>query len=464
MATRKAAKKRGPSDTAADEIVGNDVVAKAPRTKITDSSTPFRVEPEGPAAVGDDHGVPLPKASKGRSEGRAPPAGRSPRGRARGSVRTPQRSGRSNSPHLRSPKHRDRTPARALKHKTDKPPRIAFEEDAEPEAGAHEEDKEEPHEDDPHAYEVADTMPHDEYSVSYVDEDVTLMDRDFYDTHDDTRDHTREHGATRDPRLIEEWKRVPRNFILPTFEGGKENVLPFLDGLLHTFETWSIAPEVQVQFAFAQVRDRTARDWMKKNPTRDFATFRSKFLERFGSHTLRRDALRALRDIRQTGNSNQGFVAAFEHVLEELEHHNLILGEPELLLFLQLAVNERVRDALEWRDFDNVRAALHKIANLAAGQTYTAPRSEPPRGVHHSPAARIPPATSRQQMPRRFPSGQHGASGGPQPRRCHGCGSEDHLIAQCPQASHGPPAGRVPFNNGRGHQGSQGNGNRPRRW
>ena len=143
-------------------------------------------------------------------------------------------------------------------------------------------------------------------------------------------------------------------------------MLSFIDGLLHTFETWSIHPDAQVQFAFAQVRDRTARDWMKKNPTTDFAVFRCKFIERFGSHTLRCDALRVLRDIRQTETSNQEFVAAFEHALEELEHHNLTFGEPELLLFLQLAVNERVRDTLEWRDFDNVRSALHKIANLTA--------------------------------------------------------------------------------------------------
>lgn len=301
----------------------------------------------------------------------------------------------------------------------------------------------------------------DEYDVSYIDEDTTLTGHDEDYGHDEVVYSTPSRKHQMGELLQREWRRIPRNFSLVTFNGSKSDVLPFLDGLTHAFDTWGIDPRAQVQFAFAQLRDEAARTWMKKNPTDDFGSFRRKFVQRFGSHTLRRDALRALRDIRQVGVGNQGFVAAFERVLEELERHNLIIEDGVLLIFLQLAVNERVRDAVEWESFSTVRTALNKIANLTSGQGEAMSRAHLPRSGQNGVTARTAPA-SHQQPPRRFPSEAQGSNGGIPRRQCHGCGSEDHFIAHCPhRQGRTPPTGNVPFNNGRGHQG---NGRRPKRW
>jgi hypothetical protein len=480
MSTRTAKKRSAKSDAAAPEPINEDdgssvrKSAKSAKPKEQNGPSSSTPDPKARAKVvdGDAHSEPTPSATTEKGEGRAP-AARGVRGRPRGPTRTPTRLGRSRertparsakhrTPDARSTRHRERTPISDIKRRSQTPPRISFEDEEDAtNANSHDEDEQR------ETAEEDDTVGiPDEHSVSYVDDGDTLLERDFCDAHEGRKaDNTEEWEASTQDRenskeslLQREWRRVPRNFTLPTYSGGKDGVLPFIDGLVHTFETWSIDPRVQVQFAFAQLRDRTARDWMKRNPTGDFPTFSRRFTERFGSHTLRRDALRALRDIRQTGGSNQGFVAAFESVLEELEHHNLTIGEAELLLFLQLAVNERVRDALEWRDFGSVRAALNKIANLTSGQgTYPAPRTQTPQANHgnqSSQRARAP--TPAPHQPPRFPQ-----AGIEQfRRRCHGCGSEDHMVAQCPQGNRTQPNGYVPFNNGRGHQG---NGYRPRR-
>jgi hypothetical protein len=449
MATRKAAKKRGADDPAAAEtadVSKDDNSAKIGKPGGVSSTSTPRLKV--PAVVGDAHDVPALRARE-KSEGRAPPADRGPRGRTRSIIRTPQRNGHGRAtPTARSPKLRDRTPVRVPKRSAGKPPRITFEEETEAEAGDRSEGEAEPRE-------VEEEHRIEEHDVSYIDEDTTLMERDFGDARGgyqapDTDEERRKpvRDIPRDALLLEEWRRVPRNFSLPTFDGKKDNVLSFIDGLVHTFETWSIHPNAQVQFAFAQIRDRTARDWMKKNPTTDFAVFRGKFIERFGSHTLRRDALRALRDIRQIGTSNQEFVAAFEHILEELEHHNLTIGEPELLLFLQLAVNERVRDALEWRSYNSCRAVLNKIANLTSAQ------DEPIQHWEHVPRDYDSGSTSRASFPPPQSSSWRLSSDvqegrGTQRRRCHGCGSEEHIIANCPQRNN--TAFREPSNERHGH-------------
>jgi hypothetical protein len=433
--TKRAASDDGQNKLSADKKAKSDASAKFKSPKPF-SSTP-KPESKAQAVDGDAHNAP-PSASRKGSEGRAPSAVQGTRRHLRGLLRTLRSREREITP-LRS---RERSPTHDFTRHAQTPPRVSFDDEAVAET----------HNSDMGETEV---QERDEYSTSFVDEDATLLDRDFSHTGDGE-----EHAALsrgRETLLLEEWRRVPRNFTLPTFHGAREEVLPFVDSLLHTFETWGIDPRAQVQFAFAQIRDRTARDWMKRNPTTDFATFRRRFVERFGSHTLRRDALRALRDIRQTGGSNQGFVAAFEHVLEELAHHDLRIGEQELLLFLQLAVCERVRDAIEW-NFASVRDALNRIANLTSGQTEHAPRTQAPRSTTPGPATRAPPPVPPQPPFRRhYPSPQSGEA--PR-RRCHGCGAEDHLIAHCPQTRHTSPAGRVPFNNGRGHQG---NGHRPKR-
>lgn len=290
--------------------------------------------------------------------------------------------------------------------------------------------------------------PHEIIDLSQRDEDESL--RDYSDYHG-ARGNDRRTPSTRqgdsygeDDMLQREWRKIPRNYQLPSFDGRKEEVLSFLDGLEHAYDTWGINPSAHVRIAFAQCRDSAARRWMKSNHYEDFNTFRTKFTERFGSHTLRRDALRALRDIRQIGAGCQGFVTAFERVLEGLDRHNLNIGDHELLVFLELAVNEKVRDALDWASFTSTRAALHKIANLSLGQaSESTPRpQQAPRDHRDGPAARAAP-----QPHQPSPAQSQGTA----PRRCHSCGSEDHLRAQCPRNA---PPPHVPFNNGRGHQGN----------
>ena len=225
MATRKAAKKQGavePAEVAKVDVSKDDNSAKTGR--VSSTSTP---RPKAPAVVGDAHDEPAPKATREKSEGRAPPADRGTRGRTRGIIRTPQRIGHgrgTSSP--RSPKRRDRTPTRLLKRSADKPPSITFEEETESEVGKRSEAETGKGEVEEREAEERECEVEDEHSVSFVDEDTTLLERDFHEPRGDyyaldadTRRRGRAQGIPRDALLLEEWKACTAQLFFADLRG-----------------------------------------------------------------------------------------------------------------------------------------------------------------------------------------------------------------------------------------------------
>jgi hypothetical protein len=272
---------------------------------------------------------------------------------------------------------------------------------------------------------------------------------------------------TNDSNLLKEWSRIPKNFHLPTFESRRDDVLDFLEAIEHTFDVWGIQEDrARIKFMWAQCRDTTSRVWFKEH-MESFGTYDSfckEFVRRFASHTARRDALKSLRDIRQTGDP-RGFVTAFERVMENLTRFGLHIDEEELIIFIQLAVNDSVRDGLDWSRYRTAHEALTKIASLSSARprddSHHSSRSrdetqhsrDTPARKIHAPETKRAPHKDRHED--RRPSGTFQRDGD---RRCFSCGSDQHLRADCPQQG----SASVPFNKGNGHH--QGNGPRPRRF
>ena len=265
--------------------------------------------------------------------------------------------------------------------------------------------------------------------------------------------------------LLKEWSRIPKNFHLPTFESRRDDVLDFLEAMEHTFDVWGIQEDcARIKFMWAQCRDTTSRVWFKEHmDSFDYNSFCKEFVRRFASHTARRDALKSLRDIRQTGDP-RGFVTAFERVMENLTRFGLHIDQEELIIFIQLAVTDSVRDGLDWSLYKTAHDALTKIASLSSARPRddshhsNRPRNEThhsrdtPARKTHAPETKHAPHKDRNED--RRPGGTFQRDGD---RRCFSCGSDQHLRADCPHQ----PAG-VPFNKGNGHR--QGNGPRPRRF